>query len=56
MYKELGEDTVRTMDPDLPKGCPIPCGIMLNDKSGLNENWPDRVLLQGSDWVLVSRW
>lgn len=33
MQKELGGDSDRTTDPNWPKGCPKPCGIMLSNKS-----------------------
>jgi len=32
MHKELGRDTARTADPDLPKGYSILYGIMVNIK------------------------
>lgn len=28
VHKDLGGDTTRTVDPNGPKGCPTPCGLM----------------------------
>lgn len=33
VHKELGVDTASTTDPDLPKGYPMLCGIMLSNNT-----------------------
>jgi len=30
--RELGGDRTGTADPEWPKGCPMPCGVMLSNK------------------------
>jgi len=46
--KELGGGRTRTADPDRPKGHPVPCGVMLNNKMG--KNWLRGQLLL-REWV-----
>ena len=34
VWKEPGGNAARTADPDCPKGCPVPGGVLLNYKTG----------------------
>ena len=37
VHTELGGDTARAADSEWLKGCPIPCGFVLNNKSWAKE-------------------
>jgi len=39
MNKKLGGDTAGTADPSGPKGCPIPCDVMLSNKTWWGGEW-----------------
>lgn len=54
VWKEPGGNAARTADPDCPKGCPVPGGVLLNYKTGGagRGSWH----CSGTGWVTVSGW
>ncbi|KAK4831874.1 hypothetical protein QYF61_019886 [Mycteria americana] len=57
VHKKLGGGTARTADPNWPKGCSIPYGVMLSTETG--GSWPggsDRCLGTGWASVVLENW
>ncbi|KAK4817679.1 hypothetical protein QYF61_024908 [Mycteria americana] len=52
VHKKLGGGTARTADPNWPKGCSRPYGVMLSIETG--GSWPgDRDCCSGTGWASV---
>ena len=53
MHKVAGGDRKRRADPNWPKGCPVPYGIMLNNKT-VRVGQRNQLLL--GVWLGISLW